>query len=136
MEDVSLMTIPESVGRRADLYAEIRALRLQMAKEVEDVQAFETKIRGSLIADLAQAKEAGGDTGAAGVKYRVQLVSKEKPRIVDWGALTAWIRKNDRFDLLEKRLSSKAAMDFAENENRDVPGTERVLIPDVSITKI
>jgi hypothetical protein len=128
--------IPETVGRQADLYAEVRTLRLAMAKEVEEVQRFEADLRGRIIASLAEEKSLGRDSGAAGLKYRAQLVQKEKPRVTDWAAFTGWVRTHDRFDMLEKRIAAKALMDYVEAEAKDVPGTERIILPDVSITKI
>jgi hypothetical protein len=130
--DIEGIEIPQSVGRRADLYAEVRQMRLDMEKEVERVKAVETKIKESIIADLSQSP----DTGAAGLKYRAQLVKKEKPKLADWGVFTSWIRKNDRFDMIEHRIAQRAVMDYYEEEGRLPPGTEIIVLPDVSITKV
>ena len=124
--------MPASIGRCADLYNDVRTLRLSMAKEVETMQARESEIKNYMIENLSKSV----DTGAAGLRYRAQIVTKRKFNIADWGVLTAWIRKNDRFDLIQHRLSDTAAKDFEETEGRPVPGTEAVNVPDVSITKI
>lgn len=132
MSDFIEPPIPQSIGRCADLYHDTRALRLAMEKEVEPVKAFESKVKQHLIDNLSKSE----DTGAAGLRYRAQIVMKRIPRIADWGVVTAWIRKNDRFDMLQKRLAEKAVVDFMEQEDRLVPGTEAVNVPDVSVTKI
>ena len=124
--------MPASIGRCADLYNDVRTLRLSMAKEVETMQARESEIKNHMIDNLSKS----ADTGAAGQRYRAQIVTKRKFNIADWGILTAWIRKNDRFDMIQHRLSDTAAKDFEEAEGRPVPGTEAVNVPDVSITKI
>lgn len=124
--------LPDSIGRCADEYAEVRAVRLAMDKEVERVKTRESEIREHIINNLSKSD----DTGAAGLRYRAQIVLKKTFKATDWGVLHSWIRKNDRFDLLQKRLNDTAAKDFAEAEGRPVPGTEAVSVPDVSITKL
>jgi hypothetical protein len=127
--------MPRSVGRCADLYSDVRALRLAMEKEVKTIQARETEIKDHIINNLSKSD----DTGAAGLKYRAQVVVKDVVRVAtdQWGVLHSWIRKNDRFDMLQKRLNETAVDDWMEqNEGRLLPGTELVKVPQVSITKI
>jgi len=133
--------LPTSMGRCADLYHDVRELRLAMEKEVADIKARETEIQEYIINNLNK----GEDTGAAGLRYRAQVITKRKPIIAavtdafpqgGWGALTSWIRKNDRFDMLQKRLSDKAIMDWQEQENRLLPGIEMMNVPSLSVTKI
>jgi uncharacterized protein YifN (PemK superfamily) len=124
--------LPSSPGRCADLYHDIRELRLAMEKEVTEVKARESEIKDHLISKLSTSD----DTGAAGLKYRVQLVTKPLPKLADWPAFTAWVAANKRFDMLQHRLSDKAVMDWNEQNNNIVPGTERVVVKDVSVTKI
>lgn len=128
--------MPASIGRAADLYHDVRELRLLMAKEVERMQEREIEVREYIIANLSKS----ADTGAAGLKYRAQIVSKTVVRVSEeaggWGAFFSWVRKNDRFDMLQKRLSDKAVADWIEENKRLLPGTESMTVPDVSITKI
>lgn len=124
--------LPQSVGRCADLYHEVREIRLAMEKETEVVKSRESEIKEHIINNLSKSD----DTGAAGLRYRAQIVMKDVYKVLDWPVLHSWIRKNDRFDMLEKRLSKKAAEDFVVEEKRLLPGTELVHVPDVSITKI
>lgn len=123
--------LPKSMGRCADLYSEVRALRLAMDKEVDAVKARETEIREHIINNLSKSD----DTGAAGLKYRAQIVMKDVPRAADWTLLWAYIAKTNRFDLLQKRLGEKACTDMIE-AGETPPGVELMHIPDVSITKI
>jgi len=60
---------------------------------------------------------------------------KEVPRAADWPKVHAFIQKTGRFDLLQKRLGEAAVKDMWD-QGDDVPGVEKVSIPDVSITKI
>jgi hypothetical protein len=124
--------LPKSIGACADLYKQVQTLRLAMDKEVEAVKARETEIKDYIIANLSKSE----DTGAAGKFYRAQIVEKTKARVADWGVFTSWVKKNDRFDCLQKRLSDTAVADTMEKEERVLPGLELVIIKDVSITKI
>lgn len=130
-EYVTGAPLPGSIGLCADLYAEVRELRLAMQKHVDEVQAREREVREHIIANLSKSD----DTGAAGKKYRAQIVTKLKPSLKDWDAFTAFVAKNQRFDLLQKRMSEKAVLDMLE-EGESVPGIERFNAVDVSITKI
>jgi hypothetical protein len=124
--------MPRSIGYCADLLHETRELRLAMQKQTDDVKARETEIREHIIATLSKSDR----TGEAGLRYRAQIVTKQAYKPVDWGVLHSWIRKNDRFDFLQKRLADKAVADWVEENHKPLPGTEIINVPDVSITKI
>jgi len=123
--------LPPSIGLRADEYHDVRELRLAMEKEVEGVKARENEIRESIIADLSKSS----DTGAAGLRYRAQIVMKSKPKIEDWAKLCAFIADQKRFELVQKRLSDKAVEEIWD-AGYAVPGVEKIRVPEVSITKI
>ena len=124
--------LPESLGRCADFYHVVRTLRLAMEKEAEEVKARETEIREYIIDNLSKSQ----DTGVAGLTHRAQIVMKAAVKVTEWPLVWAWVRKNDRFDMLQKRLAETAVKDWMEQEKRVLPGTEVVNVPDVSITKI
>lgn len=127
--------MPPSIGRCADLYHDIRDLRLLMEKEVEAVKDRETEIQEHIINNLSK----GQDTGASGLRYRAQVLSDTKPQVAEdkggWPALWAFIKAHDRFDLLQKRLGEKAIADLWA-EGVTVPGVAKVHVPKLSITKI
>lgn len=131
--------IPPNMGAVADEYAQTRKFRLAMEKIVEPVQARESELREHMIRNLEKTRGQGGDTGAAGRLYRVQIKDKETPKVIDWPKFWRWIADNDRFDLLQKRLSDKAVMDTLDNSASPdfmIPGLETILVPDVSVTKV
>ena len=131
---------PKSYGACADLYHDVREIRLQLKKLLEGgLEKLESALKEHLIAGLSKSD----DTGAAGKRYRAQIVTKETykvntdPEADGWGVFHSWVRKNDRFDMLQKRLSDKAVADWhAENPGRIMPGLEKINLPDVSIRKI
>lgn len=123
--------LPSSLGRCADLYKEVRDVRLMMEKETEAVAARESEIKEHLINNLSKQ-----DSGAAGLKYRAQRVEKTKYAVKDWPAFWEMVRESGRFDFVQKRMSDKAVADWVEQEGQLLPGTERLTVIDVSITKI
>lgn len=123
--------MPQSIGLCADEYHDVRDLRLAMEKEVEAVKARESEIRTHIIDNLSKSS----DTGAAGLRYRAQIVTKAVPKLADWSLFTAAVQKTGRFDLIQKRLSEKAVADLWA-EGFSVPGVEKINVPEVSITKI
>jgi hypothetical protein len=131
-EDFALgAPLPATPGRCADLFHEIRELRLAMEKEVAQVQARENEIREHIINTLS----ASDDTGASGLRYRAQIVTKAKPRVEDWNAFCEWLATSKRFDCIQRRTSDKAVMELIE-AGEPPPGVERMTVKDVSITKI
>jgi len=123
--------LPASIGLCADLYAEVRDLRLAMQKVVDEVKARETEVREYIINSLSKSD----DTGAAGKRYRAQVVTKLKPSVRDWLEFMKFVFKYNRFDLLQKRIAERAVLDMLE-AGESVPGIERFNAVDVSITKI
>ena len=85
-------------------------------------------------ADAGQVTE--NDPGAVGKNYVAKVTTKNKPRVVDWGVFHSWVRKNDRFDCLQKRLSDKAVEDTMKDEDRVLPGLEMFTVKDISLTKV
>lgn len=130
--------MPKSIGRCADLYHDIREVRLAMEKEAEAVKARETEIQEHIIAELS----AKDDTGAAGLKYRAQVVTKRKPRISDeqggWPKYWEWIRKANLMNLVQRRISEEGVKEYLEAnpEVKTLPGCEMVNVKTLSITKI
>lgn len=128
--------MPPSIGRCADLYHDVRELRLAMEKEVAEIKAREDEIKEYMISNLSKSD----DTGAAGLRYRVQIVTKTKYNIKPdgWGGFTSWMNKNNRFDFIQKRLNDKAVEEYiADTGGGSLPHyLDRVNVPTVSVTKI
>lgn len=123
--------MPKTVGACADEYKRVRDIRLAMKKETDAVEARERELREHIIENLSKSD----DTGAAGKKYRAQIKTTTVPTPDDWDKIRAYIVENDRFDLLQKRLSDKAIKEMWD-EGENVPGVGKFNKIDVSITKI
>lgn len=123
--------LPEAIGRCGDLYKEVQAIRLAMDKEVKEVKARENQIKQHIIDNLSKSD----DTGAVGLLYRVQVTEKAKATVKDWEKFYDFVAEQDRFDMLSKSISQKAAMDYFEEEDTMPPGTEKFNAVGLSVTK-
>jgi hypothetical protein len=123
--------LPKAIGLCADLYHDVRELRLLMEKEVAVIQARESEIREHIISNLSKSD----DTGAAGKRYRAQIINKEVPKLADWNKFCDYVYEHNRFDLIQKRLGEKAVADLWE-AGETIDGVEKMHVPTVSITKI
>lgn len=126
--------LPTSIGRCADLLHDVTELRLKMEKDADEIAKREAEIKEHIINNLSK----GDDTGASGLKYRVQIKPNRKPILTPdgWGGFTSWMNKNDRFDFIQKRLSEKPIMEFESDQKRLPPGLEIMNVPKISLTKI
>lgn len=128
--------LPQSIGRCADLYHDIREIRLAMEKEVAEIKARENEVQDHMINTLS----AGDDTGAAGLRYRAQVVTKRKPRLLGdgWPTFFTWVNKHGYLNMVQKRINEKALEEWlADNPDRPTaPGTEMVNVKSLSVTKI
>ena len=123
--------IPPTIGRVADLYKGVTAIRLLMEKEVKKVRARESELKEHMIDNLSKSD----DQGAVGLKYRVQLTKTVKPVTKDWEQVYDYIVENDRFDMLQKRLGDRAVLDIYEETGYMPKGIEKFNAIGISVTK-
>lgn len=123
--------IPEGVGAQADEYSVVRAERLRVQKESEEIKKRETELYNCIMSTLNEST----DTGAMGKVYGVQRIEKDQVQVKDWDQVWAHIQKTGNFDLLQKRINEKAARERFEEDDA-VPGAEVVKVPTLSFTKV
>jgi hypothetical protein len=120
----------QTLGEAIDTLYEARAARLVKAKEVKDLQAIEAaaKIEVLKLLEASGLKKASGNFATAGI------TTDDVPYIKDWELVYAYIKENDRFDLIQKRIGVVAWRDLY-NDGVLVPGTEAGVDTDISLTK-
>lgn len=125
--------MPEHLGQVADEYKRVSQIRIAEQKRVDDIKARESELRDYLIDNI----DVDNESGVMGITYQATIKVNDKPRIdpEKWGAFHEWIAENDRFDLLQKRMSDKAVMELI-NEGYELPGIEKMKVKSVSIRKI
>jgi hypothetical protein len=111
------------------LYA-LREKRLDIEKQVKEMKQQEYQLRNEILLVLGESGLAKASGQMATASVRVSTI----PIVEDWESVYAYIVDNDRFDLLQKRLSTVAWRDLAESGTL-VPGTASVEDTDISLTK-
>lgn len=119
-----------SLGAKIDDLYRKRAARLELEKEVAAAKQQETELRDEIIHML---NDAGLGAGR-GETATASLKTSTKPIVTNWQDVYRYIRDNDRFDLLQQRISSLAWSEF-KNDGILVPGTEAFTEIGLSLTK-
>lgn len=122
---------PASLGACADLLHDVRDLRLEMQRQTDAIEAREKEVKSWIIDHSTE-----HDTTFGGRRFVASVYKETEPSIQDWGAFCSWVRKNDRFDLLQKRLSTKAVEETQAVEARLLPGLTQIHVMKISLTKI
>lgn len=119
-----------TLGQAIDQLYEARAERLAKAKEVKDLQIKEATAKVQVLALLRESglEKASGKLATAGI------TTEDIPFVKDWDAVFDYIKSNDRFDLVQRRIGVVAWRDLFK-DNILVPGTEAAIDVDISLTK-
>lgn len=119
-----------TLGEAIDALYQARAARLTKAKEVKDLQATEAAAKLEVLRLLGEAglEKASGKLATAGI------LTEDVPYVKDWDALYGYIKENDRFDLLQRRIGVVAWRDLFK-DGVLIPGTEAGVDTDLSLTK-
>jgi len=125
------MTMPaRTLGQAIDNLYEARAARLTKAKEVDELRVLEVKAKAVVLEMLNQT----GLSKASGMFATAGIMTTNIPFIKDWNAVHEYIKTNDRFDLLQRRIGVVAWRELYDNGIL-VPGTESAVDTDISLTK-
>jgi len=123
--------LPKSLAICADQLYETKAKRLEAQKVVDALQAQETALREHLIDNLPKSEA----TGVAGKVARATVVVKEVPQVEDWDKLWVHIKKNNAFELLQKRLSTTAVAERWD-AGKEIPGVNHFKAVSISLNKV
>ncbi len=123
--------MPKGLGACADRLFEVRAARLSIQKQVEQLAAEESAIKEHLINTLPKSDA----SGVAGKLCRVTIVTKEIPQVKDWDAFYKYVKKTGSFDMLQRRLTDAAIKERWE-DGKEIPGVEHFHAVSVSINKV
>jgi hypothetical protein len=123
--------IPKALGAVADLLYTTRAKRLALSKQVEALEKDETALREHIIQTLPKSKA----SGVSGKVARVTVLTDDVPQVEDWDAFYKYVKKNDAFELLQRRLSKEAVAERID-DGETLPGVKLMKIPKVSLNKL
>jgi hypothetical protein len=123
--------LPKQPAACADLLYTTREQRLALQKQVDELKALETRLKEFFIDTLPKSQA----TGVAGKLARVTVVQKTSPIVEDWEAFYAYVKKNNAFELMQKRLSDTAVKERWE-DGKTIPGVTVNHYVDVSLNKV
>ena len=118
------------LGELIDSLYEQRASRLALEKEAEALKKEEALTRD----EIQELLKSVGLTSGRGSKATASITTKETVTVTDWDALYAFIKKEDMPGLLHRRITAALWKELRDS-GVDVPGTEPMIVTDISLTK-
>jgi hypothetical protein len=118
------------LGAGIDALYSLREARLDLERKIKEMKSEEYALRNDILLTLGECGLAKASGGLATASVRTSLV----PVVEDWNLVYSYIAENDRFDLMQKRISTVAWRDLKESGEL-VPGTVAVEDCDISLTK-
>lgn len=122
--------MPKTLAECGDALYELRAMRLEAQKVVAEIEKNEKALKERIINELPKSQA----SGIAGQVARVTIEIKDIPVIEDKQAFYAFIKKHNRFDLLQNRVSEAAVKEMWDDK-KTVPGIGVFRAPKVSCVK-
>lgn len=120
----------KTLAARADFLYELDKVRLAEQKKVDVIDKFQSKLEAWFIEQIPM-NEATGISGKVGC---VAVRSKEIATVEDWTKFYAYIKKNNAFELLGKRVNDKAVKERWE-QKKAIPGITKFVRKVISLTK-
>ena len=124
------VVFPDSLGDSIDKYYQLRAQRLNLEKEVKERKRTERAYMEHIIASLRAANMANGGGGVANASIK----EVEMPTPKNWQAIWDFVKANDAWDILQKRLSGKAVQERWD-QGIMIEGIETFTKVSLSLTK-
>ena len=118
------------IGDKIDKLYELRAIRLDLSREVDEMKAKEVAMKQDIMDEL----DAVGLAKATGQKATAGRTCKIQPTVLDWDQVFDYIKNNDAFDLVQRRISNLAWKERLDSGIL-IPGTESIDVWDLSLTK-
>lgn len=114
------------IAKMVKAYIKIRDVRAALKREFEaqdnDLKAKMEKLDGAFLKVLEDTKVDSMKT-EFGTIYRSEDVI---PQAEDWAKVYAYIRENDAFEALEKRLTKKYVKEYMDEHDGELPPGVRV----------
>jgi len=74
--------------------------------------------------DMAVCMKEAGTVAYSGHRMRISMRSSEVPQATDWPKIYRYIKRNNAFDLIQRRLATGAWRDRLEDRKDPIPGIE------------
>lgn len=116
---------------RIDAYAQAREERLALQREVNNLQERENMLKNGII-QILQENEL---STAGSANYSVKLAVDDKPVAGNWQEIYDYIKENDAFDLLQRRLG-EAAVKSRWEDGITIPGVTTFPVEKLTLSKV
>ena len=124
---MSIKDIPAMI----EAYSDKRDERLALQRQTDTLKKEETQLQLELIAALKDA----GMTSAGGSAHKVSMKVVQKPTAGDWEQIYEYIKDNDAFDLLQRRLGETAVKARWE-DGIEIPGVISFPVEKLTLSKV
>jgi len=108
-------------------YLKINAKRQAMTKEVNLLEKEEKRLAELILPNVPQI----GEVVLGGATFRRKI--KVKPMVGDWAAFYEYIRSNNAFDLLHRRITD-TAVKLRWDDGIQIPGVESTTDESLEVT--
>lgn len=119
-----------SIGEKIDRLYELRAIRLDFSRQVDEMKEKETAMKQEIMDEL----DAVGLAKATGTKATAGRTCKVQPVVTDWDKVWPYIVAENAYDLVQRRIANLAWKERLDSGVL-VPGTEQIDVWDLSLTK-
>ena len=121
------MNLGELIDKRQALKAEVAAMTAAADAKQKEVDELERTIKTIM-------KDAGLEI-AAGMTGKVAIRHETVPNVTNWGEFHEYIRTNNAFYLLQRRVTTTAFKEVIDS-GETIPGVTAVPITKMSFTSI
>jgi len=124
-----------TIGQMLDQLAKQRKIKADLDAKVKDVEGEINNLK----LEILNALQTAGMSKASSKTLTVTVKQDVVPNVTDWDAFYAYIRKNNYFHLLQRRVSTAAWKELHEQlsaKKKEVPGTEAFVKVDLSVTTL
>ena len=114
-----------------DLYVDCRETRLALEHRAEEQKKQEHWLKEQIEKTL----KLNNLTVGGSARWKATVKAKLKPTVTDWGSLYDYIKTNDAFDLLQRRLTEKSVQ-LRWDDKEEIPGVSAFPVTEISVTKV
>jgi hypothetical protein len=111
-------------------YIAIRAQRLVLDKQADDLKAQEDGLKDVIVSKLRE----GGMKAIGAANGLVKMSETDEPTATDWPAFWAYIRETGNFEMLHKRVTVTAVKEHWE-AGETIPGIGKTTVYKLSVSK-
>lgn len=128
---VEEVKLPNTLGACVDLLYKTRQERYSLQHKVKALAELESALQDHLVNEVPK----GDSSGVAGKVARISIGTEKVPQVTDWDAFYGYVKRTGSFDLLQRRLATKAVEERWENKKK-IPGVGEYNAIKISLNKL